>query len=98
LLQILSRLIEYSVPFNEKFEDFKERDGLMLPSICGYEYSIEGQENSFLAHWTLKADGPFAHNGKIPDNFFMAQKESTVRLLPGRINEDECMDRRGLWH
>jgi hypothetical protein len=58
----------------ERFEDFRERDGLMLPAVCAYEYSIEGQGNSFLAHWAMKADGPFAHNGKIPENFFVAQK------------------------
>jgi hypothetical protein len=58
----------------EKFEDFRERDGLMLPTVCAYEYSVEGQGNSFLAHWVMKADGPFAHNGKIPENFFVAQK------------------------
>jgi hypothetical protein len=58
----------------EKFEDFIERDGVMLPTVCAYEYSIDGQGNSFLAHWAIRADGAFAHNGKIPDDFFVAQK------------------------
>lgn len=57
----------------EKFDDFRDHDGVMLPTLCSYEYSVEGQGNSIVAHWTLKADGPFAHNGKIPENFFTAR-------------------------
>ena len=58
----------------EKFDDFRDHDGLMLPTLCSYEYSVEGQGNSIVAHWSMKADGPFAHNSKIPENFFTAQK------------------------
>ncbi len=58
----------------EKFDDFRDHDGVMLPTVCSYEYSVEGQGNSIVAHWTMKADGPFAHNGKIPEDFFVAQK------------------------
>ncbi|MDM7998341.1 MAG: hypothetical protein QUT30_21945 [Acidobacteriota bacterium] len=58
----------------EKFDDFRDHDGVLLPTVCSYEYSVEGQGNSIVAHWTMKADGPFAHNGKIPEDFFVAQK------------------------
>jgi hypothetical protein len=58
----------------EKFDDFLSYSGLMLPAGYAYEYSVEGQGNSFLAHWAMKAGAAIVHNGKIREDFFRAQK------------------------
>ena len=58
----------------EKFDDFHDYSGLMLPAVCSYEYSVEGQGSSFVAHWTMKADAIIVHNGKVREDFFTAQK------------------------
>ncbi len=58
----------------ENFDEFYDYSGLMLPSVCNLEFSVEGQGNSIIAQWTMKADALMVHNGKVRDDFFIAQK------------------------
>jgi hypothetical protein len=55
----------------EKFDNFQDENGLMLPHSYAIEYSLEGQGSSFLAHWKINAS-QFIHNGKIDQSFFTA--------------------------
>jgi hypothetical protein len=52
----------------EKFDDFKEINGMMLPNRYTIEYSVEGQGSSFLANWTIQAE-KWVHNEKIDVSF-----------------------------
>jgi hypothetical protein len=58
----------------EKFDEFHDYSGLMFPSVCNLDYSVEGQGNSIVAQWTMKADAIMVHNGKVRDDFFVAKK------------------------
>jgi hypothetical protein len=58
----------------ERFDDFVNCNGLMLPGAYSYEYSIEGQGSSFLGHWNMKAGEAMVHNGEIREDFFKAYK------------------------
>jgi hypothetical protein len=58
----------------ERFDDFVNCNGLMLPSTYAYEYSIEGQGSSFLGHWTMKTGATIIHNGEIREEIFKAHK------------------------
>jgi hypothetical protein len=65
----------------EKFDNFKEvkfKDAngsetrsLILPHGYTLEYSVEGQGNSFLAHWNIIAD-QWMQNGKLDPSVFKA--------------------------
>jgi hypothetical protein len=52
----------------EKFDDFKEINGMTLPQHYTIEYSVEGQGSSFLANWTIQAE-KWVHNEKIDASF-----------------------------
>jgi hypothetical protein len=58
----------------ERFDDFVNCSGLMLPGTYSYEYSIEGQGSSFLGHWNMKVGDTMVHNGEIREDFFKAYK------------------------
>jgi hypothetical protein len=58
----------------ERFDDFHDYSGLTLPAVCSYEYSVEGQGSSIIAHWTMKASTVIVNNGKVREDFFVAQK------------------------
>ncbi len=57
----------------EKFDNFKEVDGLTLPHSYNIEYSVQGRGTSFLAQYAVQAN-QFIHNGKVSSEFFRAQK------------------------
>jgi hypothetical protein len=52
----------------EKYDDFKEIDGMTLPQRYTIEYSVEGQGSSFLANWIMQI-GKWVHNQKIDPSF-----------------------------
>lgn len=56
----------------EKFDMFKEENGLTLPHSYSISYSVEGHGSSFLANWSVEA-AQFIHNGKIDSSFFKAR-------------------------
>jgi hypothetical protein len=56
----------------EKFDNFKEENGLMLPHTYAITYSVEGHGSSFLANYTMNAT-QFIQNGKIDSSFFKAR-------------------------
>jgi hypothetical protein len=58
----------------ERFDDFVNCGGLMLPGTYSYEYAIEGQGSSFLGHWEMKTGDTMVHNGEIREDFFKAYK------------------------
>jgi hypothetical protein len=57
----------------ERFDDFKEADGLMLPHSYRMDYSLEGQGVSFIGRWTLDIN-QHSYNGKIHPHSFNAQR------------------------
>ncbi len=56
----------------EKFDYFKEVDGLMLPHSYHIEYSVQGRGNSFIANYSIEAK-EIIHNGKVNSEFFKVQ-------------------------
>ncbi len=56
----------------EKFDNFKEVDGLMLPHSYNIEYSVQGRGNSSIIHYAIEAS-QFMHNGEINPQLFKAQ-------------------------
>ncbi len=57
----------------EKFDDFREEGGLMLPHKYTIDYSVEGQSQSFVACWTARLNNR-VYNGKINPQSFVAQR------------------------
>jgi hypothetical protein len=57
----------------EKFDDYREEGGLMLPHKYTIDYSLEGQGQSFVACWTAKLNNR-VYNGKINPQSFVAQR------------------------
>jgi hypothetical protein len=57
----------------EKFGDFADVGGLVLPRSYSIDYSVEGQGASFVAKWSFAAQY-FKRNGNIDQSFFVAQK------------------------
>jgi hypothetical protein len=57
----------------EKFDDFREEGGLMLPHKYTIDYSVEGQGQSFVACWTTRLNNR-VYNGKINPQSFTAQR------------------------
>ncbi len=57
----------------EKFDDFRDAGGLMLPHSYSIDYSIEGQGSSFLGHWTI-AISQHIYNGTINPLSFKAHR------------------------
>jgi hypothetical protein len=58
----------------EKFEDFQQVGGLMLPFTYSLDYSVEGSGATFIARWVNKSNGQFTNNAQIGAEFFQAQK------------------------
>ena len=56
----------------ERFDNFKEVDGLTLPHSYIMEYSVQGRGNSFMAKYTIEAI-QCIHNGDISPELFKAQ-------------------------
>ena len=57
----------------EKFDDFRDEEGLMLPHDYAMDYSVVGQGSSFLAHWAMTLNQR-VYNGTINPLTFKAQK------------------------
>jgi hypothetical protein len=58
----------------EKFDDFKKVGGLTLPHRYVLEYTLDGNGQAFLGHWTLTVS-KWVCNAAIPDQkVFQAQK------------------------
>jgi hypothetical protein len=57
----------------EKYDDFRDKGGLMLPHSYSIDYSIEGQGSSFLGHWTVSIN-QHVYNGNINPLSFKAHK------------------------
>ncbi len=57
----------------EKFDDFQEESGLVLPHSYTLDYSLEGQGTSFVAKWNMKfSQAQF--NKEYNEKIFKAQK------------------------
>jgi hypothetical protein len=65
---ILDQIGDSNYLLVEKFDDFKEIDGMTLPQRYALEYSVEGQGSSFLANWTIQI-AKWVHNQKIDPSF-----------------------------
>jgi hypothetical protein len=70
---ILDPVRDSEYKLTEKFEDFKEIEGITLPQAYTLEYSVEGIGSTFLANWTAQAE-KWVHNGKIDPSIFKAQQ------------------------
>jgi hypothetical protein len=57
----------------EKFDDFKKVGAMTLPHSYTMDYSVEGQGQTFIARWTMKAV-QWAFNRTIDERIFVAQK------------------------
>ena len=57
----------------EKFDDFKKVGEMVLPQSYTIEYSVEGQGNTFIAKWNLKA-AQWDFDKTYDDRIFKAQK------------------------
>lgn len=57
----------------EKFDDFREENGLTLPHKYTIDYSLEGQGQSFVACWTARLNNS-VYNGNINPQSFVAQR------------------------
>ena len=57
----------------EKFDDFKKVSGMTLPHSYTMEYSVEGQGNTFIGQWDLKAN-QWVINRSYKEEIFKAQK------------------------
>jgi len=57
----------------ERFDDYKTVSGMTLPHKYSIEYSIEGQGQSFIGHWTINAQ-KWIFNQTFDDKIFEAQK------------------------
>jgi hypothetical protein len=58
----------------EKFGNFANIGGLVLPQDYSIEYSMEGTGSSFLAKWVLLAEHWVPNRTSIDQSFFVAQK------------------------
>ncbi|MDM7997880.1 MAG: hypothetical protein QUT30_19595 [Acidobacteriota bacterium] len=58
----------------EKFGNFANIGGLVLPQDYSIEYSMEGTGATFLAKWVLLAEHWMPNRGNIDQSFFVAQK------------------------
>jgi len=56
----------------ERYDDFKEADGIMLPHFYDIEFSVEGEKTTFFARWTIEAN-QIIHNGQVSPQFFEAK-------------------------
>jgi hypothetical protein len=57
----------------EKFDDFKKVGAMTLPHSYTIDYSVEGQGQTFIAKWNMKAI-QWAFNRTYDDKIFIAQK------------------------
>jgi len=57
----------------ERFDQYKTVSGMTLPHKYSIEYSIEGQGNSFIGHWTINAQ-KWIFNRIFDEMIFEAQK------------------------
>lgn len=57
----------------ERFDNFKNVSGMTLPHKYSIEYSIEGQGQSFIGHWTIHAE-KWIFNRTFDEMIFQAQK------------------------
>lgn len=57
----------------EKFDDFKKVGAMTLPHSYTMEYSAEGQGQTFIANWTMKAV-QWAFNRTYDERIFVAEK------------------------
>jgi hypothetical protein len=57
----------------EKFGDFQEESGIVLPHSYTLDYSVEGQGSSFVAKWNMKFSQA-AFNKALDDKIFKATK------------------------
>jgi hypothetical protein len=57
----------------EKFDNFANVNGLVLPQDYNIDYSQEGNQASFLARWAVIVEH-WLNNGKVDQSFFVAQK------------------------
>lgn len=57
----------------EKFSNFANIGGLVLPQDYALEYSVEGTGSTFIAKWVVLAEH-WKNNGNIDQSFFVAQK------------------------
>jgi hypothetical protein len=71
--QIMNSIPDSIYRLVEKFDDFKEIEGMMLPHSYSVDYSVEGAGNSFVANWNM-AVNQWSFNGTIDPSFFKAQK------------------------
>ncbi len=56
----------------ERFENFKEVDGITLPHSYHLEYSVQGRGSSFVANYTVTVK-QIIQNGKVDASFFRVQ-------------------------
>ncbi|MEJ2108618.1 MAG: hypothetical protein P8Z37_01655 [Acidobacteriota bacterium] len=57
----------------ERFDNFRKVSGMTLPHRYSIEYSIEGQGQSFIGHWTVDAE-KWIFNRTFDEMIFEAQK------------------------
>jgi hypothetical protein len=53
----------------EEFDDFKESDGLALPRAYRLHFTIEGQNETYMADWNVTLS-QIGHNQQIDSKYF----------------------------
>ncbi len=70
---IMDSLADSKYLMVEKFDEFADVGGVVLPLSYSIDYSLEGQGVTFLGKWEIRAEF-FTNNGDVDQTFFKAQK------------------------
>jgi hypothetical protein len=71
---IMDSLADSKYLMVEKFDDFADVGGVILPRSYSIDYSVEGQGVSFIGKWKISAKYFTNNGGDIDQAFFQAQK------------------------